>query len=407
MSSFGITSVRPPRPVGGALSAVVVMVGCAAEPGTDGRVVATVDTIGATEVVRNSGTPPEWNLIELAAVGRLGAGGGEPAPDEFGRIAGVVADDGGRIYVADAMAKEIRVFDESGGFLFRFGREGAGPGEIRALQSMAWLGDTLAVLDAGNGRVGLFTRDGDWAGQRPFMALTGPEIRLHGRAYGELYMPFLRRTAEGGNLVFVRHTAAGPTDTLMIRRNPRATDYSVTCTHEPAISFYTADFAPAGLNVPAPGGTIATVWTAEYRIPFVNPHDDTVRVIERDMPPVSFTDAEWAEEKRKYEEWRESLRPSPSIGDCEPGTLPRPETREMVRAITFDEQGRTWIERTTPPGVVYDVFDAEGRLIAELPAPPRFTRHVPFIRGNRVYVVQRDSLDIESVHVFAVNGEPD
>lgn len=382
------------------VAASIAAVSCTAETDTDEGLVITTDTIGATEVVRSSGQPVEWGLTEVATIGRLTAEASEPAPDEFGRIGGVLADAERRIYVADQLGHDIRVFDENGRFLFRFGREGGGPGEIRMLQSIAWLGDTLAVLDASNGRLGLFTRDGDWVGHRPFMALTGDVIRLHGTAPGELYMPFYRRSEDAPGLVFVRHLASGPGDTLVVRRNPRATNQNVVCRYEGAVSFYSVEFAPSALNIPAPGVTLATAWTADYRIAFVRSSGDTVRIVERDVPPVSFTDAEWAEQERKYREWLESLPPS---RDCNPESLPRPETKAMLRTLTFDDRGRMWVERTTASGFAYDVFDPEGRLIAEMPSPPRDTRHAPFIRGDRIYLVQVDSLDIESVHAFSLD----
>lgn len=106
-------------------------------------------------------------------------------------------------------------------------------------------------------------------------------------------------------------------------------------------------------------------------------------------------------EEREIRDWLDSL---PSGRDCSPGSLPRPEAKAMLRTLTFDDRGRIWVERATPSGYTYDVFDGQGRLIAEMIAPPRNPRHAPFVLGDRVYLVQSDSLGVESVHRFSVAG---
>lgn len=67
--------------------------------------------------------------------------------------------DGG-IFVADAGASAIRVFDDSGRFATEMGRPGEGPGEFSYLQ-LAWVaGDTLVAYDADIRRLTWFTPSG-------------------------------------------------------------------------------------------------------------------------------------------------------------------------------------------------------------------------------------------------------
>lgn len=49
---------------------------------------------------------------------------------EFGHIAGVTGDRGGRTYVSDRLGSFIRVYDRGGEFLNQIGRKGTGPGEF-------------------------------------------------------------------------------------------------------------------------------------------------------------------------------------------------------------------------------------------------------------------------------------
>jgi len=395
----------------GALFVTIPILACGASDSTRTGSTVTVDTIGGIEYVRNAGPPSPWTATERLTLGSVGLHG-DPGDQEFGRISGVVADADGRIYVADA--SEIRVFDSAGEFVQRFGGEGSGPGEFRAAQSIGWIGDTLAVLDPGNARLGMFTRDGEWAGHRSYMALGGPSVRLHSVGTRELYMPFLGSVGQTRGLVFVRQTASGPADTLGgdLRRlgavtsprelRERTSQLTVVCTHSAGrgMSVYTADLAPRAILVPAPGLLRAAAWGSEYRIALVDPAGDTTRVIERDLTAEPITDAAWAEEQRKFDVFLDTFEDE----SCEPRTLPRPAERQLLLGIYFDAEGQMWVERETDSGRAFDVFDTAGRLVGTLEVTVRLDRVPPYIRGGRLYLVVTDDLDLEYVRVFDILG---
>ena len=67
----------------------------------------------------------------------------------------------GSVAVADASVSEIRIFKIDGVLERTIGRRGSGPGEIRKMSATFIVpGDTLVVLDAGNGRLTAFDRFG-------------------------------------------------------------------------------------------------------------------------------------------------------------------------------------------------------------------------------------------------------
>lgn len=330
-----------------ALAIALTLAGCGAGPADSGRAAfeVVVDTVGGVERVLNRGEPATWSLREVLTLGRVG--GEEGAADEFGRIVGLLADEDGRIYVADAMATEIRVFDGSGSLVRRLGREGAGPGEA--------------------------------------------------------YTPFWRVGEAGGELVFVRQTPAGPADILPSPPAAETQSLRVRCilAGGQGISVYGADFAPLLLRVPAPGVVNALAWTAEYRIALVTAQGDTVRVVERDLPPMPVPDDLWREEVAKFAEYLDGL-PDPR---CEPARLPRPEAMARLRAITFDADGRLWVERRTASGgFALDAFDTDGRLLGTVPIPDRLERVPPYIRDGRLYLVVTDEFEVEYVKVFEIDG---
>lgn len=386
-----------------ALSAGVLALGvgaCAGGEGDGGSEDLTVqiDTVAGVVHVRNGGAPPEWSLTEVLTLGAAGDAGG--SAQQFGRISGVVAGADGRVYVADALAREIRVFREDGSFVRRIGQEGEGPGEFSTLQSIAWLGDRLAILDPGSGRLGLLSSEGEWLGQRRYSSLTGTDIRLHPTGPREVYMPMVRIQDGAVDVFFLRQTPEGPADTLPRPDVEQPEVVRVVCTHDSgrAISVHGASFAPRLLRVPAPGVLRADVWTADYRIDFATPRGDTVHVVERDLPPLPVTDDVWREEESRYQEFRER------IGDaqCEPDRLPRPDAMEQVRTLIFDRNGRMWVEARSDAGWALDAFDAEGRLLATVPIPDRLERVPPYVRDDRLYLVVTDDLDVEYVKVFEI-----
>lgn len=80
-----------------------------------------------------------------------------PEAEVFGSIVAVRADAAGNIFVLDGMAREVRWFDGKGVFRGRAGREGAGPGELRAPGAMAVGSDGLVhVLDPPNLKIATF-----------------------------------------------------------------------------------------------------------------------------------------------------------------------------------------------------------------------------------------------------------
>lgn len=374
----------------------LALAACGTDAPREGAMVLTtrVDTIGGVVVVRNEGAPPGWSVEEiftLGSVGDLGASG----PEEFGRISSVVADGEENVYVADGQAREIRVFGPDGSFQRTLGREGRGPREIGDLYSLAWLGDTLAVLDPRNARVGLFA-DGAWAGSWRWQPLTG-DVRWMRAGDGEAYVRVLRNLRGAAERVYVRHTSTGPADTLSAPRWPEEARPVVCDRPDGGISFFDVPFAPKFVYAFAPGGELAVVSGGEYRIAFLSAAGDTVRVVERAYSPAPVSDAEWEEGLRPYRELRERVPGA----RCE-GEMARPAEKPAIRHLLFDGGGRMWVESTTSEGFAWDVFDGEGRLLGSLPAPRRQERVPPYVRGSRLYLVDSDSLDVQYVRAFQV-----
>ncbi len=378
-------------------SVLLLLLACT-DPTPRGSVTMAVDTVNGVEHIRNTGEPPRWELRELTT---LGTGAEDGGAQEFGRISGVIADLQHNIYVADQQVHEIRVFNEQGQLVRRFGRDGEGPGEFRSLQSIGWVGDTLVVMDAGNARIALLTSTGEWLGQRVFARITG-SVYLHQTGPAELYSIAFRRTTTSMDRVFVRQTHAGDVDSIPAPRSPTTRPSGVTCSYKAqggdALTFFTPSFEPLSVQQPAPERKLLSFSTADYRLHYLVP-PDTVRILERDLSRIAVGDDEWAREQARFRSWYDSLPPDRK---CQPAGPARPEAKSLLRSVFFDDQNRTWVERRQGDAYAFDVFDAGGRLLAQMNAPPRHTRVPVHVRGDRLYLVTTDSLDVQYVKAFQI-----
>ncbi|MEQ9399068.1 MAG: 6-bladed beta-propeller [Longimicrobiales bacterium] len=391
----------------GALAAAALLSGCAgdaAPPTLD----VTVDTVAGVPHVRNPAEAPAWVARETVRIGTTALLEGAPAPDEFGRVRAVVADEEGRIYVADATTAEVRVFGPGGAFERTIGSEGQGPGELTSAYAVGWVGDTLAVFDGGGARVNLYDPDGTYLDQIRTMNVSGGEWFVRIAPGGWIPAP----TPQGGPLGRAHRArilgGVAGADTLPVPRAPDSAPPSgILCRFSNAISFYTISFAPtlASAPDPTPPGAHAVAWTATYAVARLDTRGDTLRVVHRTVPTHPVSDAEWAAGMAEYEA-REETHGNP--GDCEPASVTRPDRKPPIHRLHFDHEGRLIVERNTADGTAYDLYDAEGRIRGTVPAPPHRDEVPPFFRNDHVYLVEVDSLDVPRVVGYRlVPAEPD
>lgn len=102
----------------------------------------------------------------LGAVYRLGPKGearGKLGEGQLERPTGLAFDkDGGRLFVADTKASDIKIFAEDGTLLGTVGRPGEGTGELNSPTHLAYARDRLYVTDALNNRIQVFDAAGQY-----------------------------------------------------------------------------------------------------------------------------------------------------------------------------------------------------------------------------------------------------
>ena len=173
-------------------------------------------------------------------------------------------------------------------------------------------------------------------------------------------------------------------------------------------------FSPLGYMV----GTVTT----DYRVDLYRVNEPTLR-IEKEWIPVPVASHEAAEQERRMTEnfrrqfpgWRWN---GPSI----PGTKP------PISDIFVGDEGRIWVQLSTRgrptmtvaeaqeeerltdrpqiryrEPVAFDVFDPDGRFLGHVKAPYEFRASPePIFRGDQVWAVTRDELDVITVVRFRI-----
>ena len=325
--------------------------------------------------------PIEWAVdsVPLLSIGTLD---GE-APYIFSRIVGLDAWSDGYI-VADAQAKEIRVFDGAGTHLDTFGGAGEGPGEFVLLSSMYVLpGDTVLAWDLRARRLTVF----------------GPEMQLVDTESMALSTAYFASTAFGTGELLIRPFGA-VVDPPPPGSTVRPTSYFVT--------YRRGGESPLDTILELPARPVYVSDDDEYpRLPFtvgplVASGDSTVWA--------GTGETGWIVQIHPQGEVLARLElpegapiPPSRIAEEEEATgAPSPDRYPAFDRLLVDDQGRVWTRDYLDEDDAeqsWSVRRPDGEDVGRVAFAPPFRPVV--VRGGRVVGVWRDDLGVESVRVYA------
>jgi sugar lactone lactonase YvrE len=341
-------------------------------------------------------TGDAWRLVEDLRIGVVDGEG----PDVFGRIAGLQVGEDGRIYVLDAQARELRIFDSTGAHVRTVGRQGQGPGEFQSIVGMDWDPEgRLWVVDLGNDRYTLFDADGELVDHVPrevgMSASPWPGAIDDSGAVWEALR--LIPDVEGDSITreFARLTPTGEVlDSLRVVERDAEMYQTAVPGGGTATFFDVVPFSSAAWTTVDPDGSLWAGVTGEYRLVKLRPTGDTLLVVERDRDPVPITETE-----------RQAALDDPGVRRLiELGTIDAdliPPTKPPLARVEVSEAGEIWAWLSAPgsdPGPI-DRFQADGQLVGSVSSPQDFASSGPrpVILEDYVVGVVADSLGVQSV----------
>jgi hypothetical protein len=320
---------------------------------------------------------------------------------EFSHITDMAVDSRAQVYVGDRLG-EILVLDRDGTLVRRFGRIGDGPGEFQGVGTLGILeDDSLYVYDGYAQRATVYVPNSSRVAYTVHVPQPGYSFPMDVKPNGAGTLIGHFRRINGDVPIAGQQSddvirLLGPDgsvlrDTVLTVREPDVLEVRTETNH----GFFLPAFGRQTLVRWGPDGRIYSLWTDSSRVSI---HDKAGR------PQGSFT-AQLAVPRLPL---ATSTIDSASAASVTTGISKRTldeaisarwKTWPLVQDMIVDDQSRIWILPVThAPQVSWIAFDSRGRRLATLQLPRSVRPRL--IRGDRLYAVSRDSLDVETLAVY-------
>lgn len=290
----------------------------------------------------------------------------------------VEVDQTGNIYVIDGKAVQIKVYDSQGNFVRAIGRRGQGPGEFQSLRSFCLTPQqSLAVCDSLSRQVVIFGLDGQFIKALPDKTRSFMDVRVN--AKGDIIATQMVVGEEAREELVWFDSELKP---LLTVASVQMAKYPVFNPFLPYIYFgLTAD------------GDVLWGKTTEYVFKVVNSEGKIIRKIVKNYDPEILTRED--KDRKIKETFGEEGAPSEV-------TIEWSRDFPAFQDFVMDERGwlyvRPYTKEKVEIGVIYDVFDAEGRYVARVVLPERAMA----IKYGKLYTIEEDEEGMRLVKRYAL-----
>jgi hypothetical protein len=349
---------------------------------------------GDVKIIQNKKKPnppkgiPTKMTLELEAV----IGESDDPDKAFSQVSSFVVDDEGTLYALDFKDKKIKVFDESGEFLYVFGEEGQGPGELQMPAGIFLTPDNqLVINDAATRKMAYFTKQGKYIRDISYATKSLALVTLLMDSQGN----FMGREMklEGQEMFF-------------------------------EISKFDADLNPLfsldkiEFPIPLPGSgnkinlmdmTSIFLFDSTGNIYYSRNRDYEIKVFTPEGKHEKSIRKEFQSQKITEEDKEEILSRMDNVQFASPinfrDMFEFPNLFPPLQFFTLDEEGRiivrTWKKGQKEDEFVHDVFDPEGRFIAEFPS--KIT--VSVWKNGKAYAIDENEEGFNIIKRYSVRWE--
>jgi len=348
-----------------------------------------IKTADGVQVIENpkKPAPPEGTQSKIILKEEFSIGEGEYDEDMFAELTSMDVDSDGNIYILDRKDKKVKIFDSSGKFVKKFGKDGQGPGEMyMPISIQVTHNNEIVIGDAANQRLMFFSLEGEFQREMSTalkaQSLILPLFDMQGDIIGQQ----VKVTEENQILREVRKYDSELNSLFTI------TSIDITSIVQGKINpFELVFFYQLGKD-----NTIYCSNPNEYEVKVLNTDGKLVKRILKGYDSVKVT------EKDK-EEFFERVGEVPAqVKD----RIEFPKVYPPYQNFTLDEEEMRLFVRTFEKGkeegeFFLDVFDVEGRYIAKIPlkGEPRVWK------GKKLYAVEEDEDGFQILKVYSVQWE--
>ncbi len=298
---------------------------------------------------------------------------GEPEGKEeyvFYRIL-MDVDEYGNMYILDAAAPNIRVFDKEGNYTQTIGRKGQGPGEMLSPRSIQITPQNeILVYDLRNQRFSFYSLTGEFLKQSlaaTALFLLNPKMDSTGYVIGGI----LQRESYALNKFDLELNPVLTIYTIDIPSLSRTGELEVMI---PSFSF---DLTKKD--------NIVCGYNDKYEFQIIDSQGKLIRKIIKEYDPLEVSEKDKEEYIDRYTGGR-GLPPDLK--------LQFPKYNRPFSSISVDEEDRIFVR--TPKRVngregsfYYDVFDAEGKCLAEIPIEMKNELYPLIFKNNKLYIIDK------------------
>ena len=334
----------------------------------------SIEVVDGVTIVKNPKEPfhkkTNFKLEEDLTIGE--AEGAEEYM--FSRLRSIAVDGEGNIYAADDKDITLKVFDKDGKFLRKISREGQGPGEIGRPYHLQITADSeLMVSDGRNRKIHFFSLDGEHLRSKNLKTVF--PLELYAASMQNYYVLNPVRLPTGTRFDIVRlDEDMNVVLTLKQYAMPPPSD-----TYRPFAPFFS-------FKVMA-NDNILYGDSKDYELQIISPDGRIVKKISRayDPNPLSDTDKDYVRRNMPEDQ-----------------KLEFPSHHAAFYGFFLDDAGRiyvkTWLEQTDTVQYRCDVFDQEGKFIAQIP----LSIDPQVWKGGRVYAIEEDEEGFHQIKRYKV-----
>ena len=341
---------------------------------------------------------------------------GENQGIEFAEISAIALAPDGRFFVLDRQQTRVYTFSASGKLERSFGKRGAGPGELSQFtMDLLYTSGQLAVIDALNQRISLFTADGTLVHSRPLRFLEG--MPMGWAAVGNR-LQYLSRAMPapmaGQPSTITKHTVlsldprgSAPADTLLRVELPADTEMGTTGS---SIRLKMNLRVPRLQLVGDGNRHVLLAQSDTYRIRVMTGDGKTATWLSRNITRHRYSGAELARIRQSADSIMNAAMARGAAAAGGARGMSRPEVEyvlpEYAPAVSALVAGDAFVLVSRTPEAEqgkptdWDIIAYDNRLLGTIRLPAKFQPRA--LLRDRLFGIEKDELDVQSVAIYRI-----